>query len=531
MYRDFSEKSKNELIGLVSQVENEKISNFTDWVGDRWYDFESWIGKLNIKNYLNNVNEYHKKVIDKNNTTKSTIETIFNAVKNVDNKYYLVFKDTYIQLVLLEKYIQELSEIVNPANGIFNSDYISSSMSDLLEKYITYVNTQGTPNGNMYEKLIQFDATSLFIDSRNTTEDAIAIGWTGDWMKNFLSATGVDDWVNNSWMNKWLEKITGQKFNFNIENVNETIMRKSIEAVISSVLVNKHDVEDFYDSYTKALMPEEVEIGKKIIGLSIDAGEIYSETEIANLLKIDVKDITESDYLKWLCQSDNLKFLKDISDKIDLTIGTYGDAVDILDISTQLLTKVFNDYTEDTRYLEAIKQSLIDGGYDNKTVNDVVDNMLWEYRNQYMSAAVDGIEKLAEMGIDKGVDKVLPLLDVFIETKDISSSIIGLTDTTDNLGNIYATQQYSYGLVEKYEFYRQKINSGNYTQSDVEQCNTYFELAKAAKLQEYKAIKTVIEDALNSVTSVFHSSEDKQYTRDILAKIDAEIERLESLSL
>ncbi len=91
MYRDFSEKSRNELLGLVSQVENEKISNFTDWVGDRWYDFESWIGKLNIRNYLNNVNEYHKKVIDKNNATKSSINTIFNKVKSVDASY----KDTF----------------------------------------------------------------------------------------------------------------------------------------------------------------------------------------------------------------------------------------------------------------------------------------------------------------------------------------------------------------------------------------------------------------------------------------------------
>lgn len=507
MYRDFSDRSKNELLGLVSEVENEKLSNFTDWVGDRWYDFESWIGKLNIKNYLNDVNTYHKKVIDKNNTTKSTIEKIFNAVKSVDNNYYLVFKDKCTQLELLERYIQELKEIVNPANGIFNSNYIAASMSELLEKYIAYLNTPGRPNNNMYEKLIEFDATSLFIDSRNTTVDAIAVGWTSDWLQNFTSLFGVGD------------------------NVNEIMVRKSIESVISELLKNKHETEDFFEGYTSTLMPDEVETAKKIIGLSIDTGKIYSETEIANLLKIDVKDITESDYLKWLCQSDNLKFLNQISDKIDLTIGAYGDAVDTLDISTQLLMKVFNDYTEDTKYLEAIKQALIDGGYDNKTVNTVVDTMLWEYRNQYISAAVDGIEKLAEMGIDKGVDKVLPLLDVFIDTKDISSSIIGLTDSTDDIGNIYATQQYSYGLVEKYEFYRQKINSGNYTQSDIEQCNTYFELAKAAKLQEYRAIKTVTEDALNSVSSIFHSAEDKQYTRDILVKIDAEIERLESLSI
>ena len=66
MYRDFSESSKNKLLGLVSDVENEKWCDFTDWVGDRWLDFESWIGTLNIKGYVNNVNSYHKKVIDKN---------------------------------------------------------------------------------------------------------------------------------------------------------------------------------------------------------------------------------------------------------------------------------------------------------------------------------------------------------------------------------------------------------------------------------------------------------------------------------
>ena len=61
MYRDFSEKSKENILNMVSQVENEKFSDFTDWIGDRWYDFESWIGTLNIKKYLNDVNTYPQK--------------------------------------------------------------------------------------------------------------------------------------------------------------------------------------------------------------------------------------------------------------------------------------------------------------------------------------------------------------------------------------------------------------------------------------------------------------------------------------
>ena len=68
MRRDFSESAKQELLSLVAQVESEKWSDFTDWWGDRWYDFEAWIGALDIKDYIDNVNEYHKRVIDKNHT-------------------------------------------------------------------------------------------------------------------------------------------------------------------------------------------------------------------------------------------------------------------------------------------------------------------------------------------------------------------------------------------------------------------------------------------------------------------------------
>ena len=43
MLRDFSDKSRVQLISLVNEVENGKSSNFTDWIADRWVDFLSWI--------------------------------------------------------------------------------------------------------------------------------------------------------------------------------------------------------------------------------------------------------------------------------------------------------------------------------------------------------------------------------------------------------------------------------------------------------------------------------------------------------
>ena len=154
MYRDFSEKSRNELLGLVSQVENEKISNFTDWVGDRWYDFESWIGKLNIRNYLNNVNEYHKKVIDKNNATKSSINTIFNKVKSVDASYKDTFSIKKSQLQQWQRYINELSQIVNPRNGKFNAKAMSDAFDGILKQI-----SNDELNSNL-EKYVELDKTT-----------------------------------------------------------------------------------------------------------------------------------------------------------------------------------------------------------------------------------------------------------------------------------------------------------------------------------------------------------------------------------
>lgn len=132
MYRDFSEKSKQNILNMVSQVENEKFSDFTDWIGDRWYDFESWIGTLNIKRYLNDVNSYHKKVIDKNNASKETITNIFDAVKGVDSTYSSIFKNLRDYLTTWYDYIVSLSDIVTPGNGHFSAEFMANKLNSIL---------------------------------------------------------------------------------------------------------------------------------------------------------------------------------------------------------------------------------------------------------------------------------------------------------------------------------------------------------------------------------------------------------------
>lgn len=138
MLRDFSESSRQKLLGLVSEVENEKLCDFTDWVGDRWLDFEQFIGQLNIKKYINNVNDYHKKVIDKNNATQSSINKIFNDVAKVDNTYYNVFTNIDNLLKQWNKYIVELQSIVNPSNGKFNAAYMGKNLANIIKDIDKY---------------------------------------------------------------------------------------------------------------------------------------------------------------------------------------------------------------------------------------------------------------------------------------------------------------------------------------------------------------------------------------------------------
>ena len=135
MKRDFSETSKQELLGLVAKVENEEMSDFTDWVGDRWCDFDSWMQSMGIQHCIDDVNMYHRKVIDKNNTTKQEIERIFNAVKEVDTSYAVRMSACKAQIESITNLIIQLNQIIEPTMGLFQVDNINSKLASTFYDY------------------------------------------------------------------------------------------------------------------------------------------------------------------------------------------------------------------------------------------------------------------------------------------------------------------------------------------------------------------------------------------------------------
>ena len=72
MRRYFSEDAKKTFLNLVEDVNNGGLDAILD----------CFSSDPDIKDYLNDLNTYHQKIIDKNNTTADQIEKIFHTGDN-----------------------------------------------------------------------------------------------------------------------------------------------------------------------------------------------------------------------------------------------------------------------------------------------------------------------------------------------------------------------------------------------------------------------------------------------------------------
>lgn len=118
MFRDFSESAKQQLLGYVDEVTPKNDwARITDAVGDIGLTVQRVLGQLNISNYINNVSDYHRKIIDKNNATAKQIEQIFSDVQGVDTSYmgYVSEQVNYGQQIA--RLISDMANIIDPNGG------------------------------------------------------------------------------------------------------------------------------------------------------------------------------------------------------------------------------------------------------------------------------------------------------------------------------------------------------------------------------------------------------------------------------
>lgn len=148
MYRDFSESAKAKLLGYVADVTETKTwGKIGDAITDAGARVSQWLGFLNVSNYVNNLDEYHRKIIDKNNTTAKQIETIFSNVCAIDSRYQSGLQGEKNYLDKIVKLVDDLAQTINPTGG--NLDM--NKMSAVLEADVNEIQNSRTTVQNIIE--------------------------------------------------------------------------------------------------------------------------------------------------------------------------------------------------------------------------------------------------------------------------------------------------------------------------------------------------------------------------------------------
>lgn len=104
--RDFSEDMRETLINLVKQIDDESFWDFGKW--DIWYRIEQFTDRLNISQYKENINEYHRKIFDINGTTEKQLETIFEEIDDLDSSYVEKFAEKTLKFEEIYKEVEAI---------------------------------------------------------------------------------------------------------------------------------------------------------------------------------------------------------------------------------------------------------------------------------------------------------------------------------------------------------------------------------------------------------------------------------------
>lgn len=134
MHRDYSEKTFFELTRQIQDINNSDFCFITDGIQDIWNTFSSWIGWLDIEDYVDNISAYHKRVLDQHNTTSEKLKKIFEEVRNVDAEYADHLNAAFQSLYKFRQVITSMSDLIAPQTYSFDLNNIKAQSSQLLKE-------------------------------------------------------------------------------------------------------------------------------------------------------------------------------------------------------------------------------------------------------------------------------------------------------------------------------------------------------------------------------------------------------------
>ncbi|MBC1373666.1 hypothetical protein HB847_15035 [Listeria booriae] len=126
---DFSQASIDQLATIVNDVEDDGQLGFFDWVND------PFISVPEIQDSLDNLNEYHKAVIDKHDIGKQAFDEILKDVESVDKAFERNFESTLNELEGFQYKLENIAQLITPS--------VISTSKDVLGSIVSYTNYRG----------------------------------------------------------------------------------------------------------------------------------------------------------------------------------------------------------------------------------------------------------------------------------------------------------------------------------------------------------------------------------------------------
>lgn len=187
------------------------------------------------------------------------------------------------------------------------------------------------------------------------------------------------------------------------------------------------------------------------------------------------------------------------SDLYDDTIKKYlkglGELVDVKELSEEIVVEWYSDYSEAMTYIDALGYY----GIDSDIVPDVINELKDEYSNKYWHTFSTIVDKAKEEAGGKCVEVIVSAAGtgataVYSIEKfafEMASKLTGsdkISDAFDTLNGLVVLEDNS---MRAYNTVVNKIESGSFTDVDVDNYRKLFEINRALKISEYESLLTI----------------------------------------
>lgn len=333
MIRDFSNSAKKKLLEYVKDATETTLwRKIGDRIGDAGLQIQYWFGALSISKYIDNLDAYHKKIIDKNNTTSQRIEEIFTNVKNIDTRYQGGLQQNVNFSESVINFINDLANTIDPNGGNMDMQKMNAALAASLEKIQEAKISR--------EKAIEDSLLGTDPDAVETSIDPVNLS-TGNFIYDFEDLA-IDGEIPLSFHRYYNSKdsrisVLGKSFRHNYE-----------------IYLNVND-----DGEVDIIMED----GQHKV-FAVENGVYYGKNTATDFLTSDkqhfyLKDVDDNTYI-----FDKDKKLIRIENRNNLGISlTYDE--------DKLLIKVVNDYGDCLNYEYDEKTNLLARVFDH-TGRDVV---------------------------------------------------------------------------------------------------------------------------------------------------------------